>query len=161
MECSLPFRRRSTTAIGCDLRAAEERVRTMGEGSAGRLRRARIERRSGADGRRRERSGDRRGAGSDPREPRRSSPAPDASPRGDGRAPRSGPQRSGPTAVLVRTPGFFKSQMTNDVFVRHYTAVADASPVPMLLYNFTAVTGVNLLPAAVSPARRRTRTSSG
>lgn len=52
--------------------------------------------------------------------------------------------------VLVRTPGFFKSQMTNDVFVRHFTAVADASPVPVLLYNFTAVTGVNLLPAAVA-----------
>src|SRR5437868_796026 len=55
----------------------------------------------------------------------------------------------GADAVLVRTPGFFKSQMTNDVFVRHYTAVADASPVPVLLYNFTAVTGVNLQPAAV------------
>jgi 4-hydroxy-2-oxoglutarate aldolase len=52
--------------------------------------------------------------------------------------------------VLVRTPGFFKTQMTNDVFVRHYTAVADASPVPVLLYNFTALTGVNLLPAAVA-----------
>ncbi|HZT77832.1 MAG TPA: dihydrodipicolinate synthase family protein [Vicinamibacterales bacterium] len=52
--------------------------------------------------------------------------------------------------VLVRTPGFFKSQMTTDVFVRHYTAVADASPVPVLLYNFTAVTGVNLLPPAVA-----------
>src|SRR6267142_5771016 len=56
----------------------------------------------------------------------------------------------GADAVLVRTPGFFKSQMTNDVFVRHYTAVADASPVPVLLYNFTALTGVNLLPAAVA-----------
>ena len=53
-------------------------------------------------------------------------------------------------AVLVRTPGFYKSQMTNDAFVRHYTAVADASPVPVLLYNFTAVTGVNLSPVAVS-----------
>ena len=52
--------------------------------------------------------------------------------------------------VLVRTPGFFKSQMTTDVFIRHYMAVADASPVPVLLYNFTAVTGVNLLPAAVA-----------
>ena len=52
--------------------------------------------------------------------------------------------------VLVRTPGFFKSQMTSDVFVTHYTAVADASTVPVLLYNFTAVTGVNLLPAAVA-----------
>ena len=56
----------------------------------------------------------------------------------------------GADAVLVRTPGFYKSQMATDVFVRHYTAVADASPVPVLLYNFTAVTGVNLLPAAVS-----------
>jgi len=56
----------------------------------------------------------------------------------------------GADAVLVRTPGFFKTQMTTDVFVRHYTAVADASPVPVLLYNFTALTGVNLLPAAVS-----------
>src|SRR5438132_2185505 len=57
----------------------------------------------------------------------------------------------GADAVLVRTPGFFKTQMTNDAFVRHYTAVADASPVPVLLYNFTALTGVNLLPAAVVP----------
>src|SRR5713101_6256255 len=56
----------------------------------------------------------------------------------------------GADAVLVRTPGFFKTQMTTDVFVRHYTAVADASPVPVLLYNFTAVTGVNLMTAAVS-----------
>jgi 4-hydroxy-2-oxoglutarate aldolase len=56
----------------------------------------------------------------------------------------------GADAVLVRTPGFFRSQMTADVFVRHYTAVADASPVPVLLYNFTAVTGVNLPVAAVA-----------
>jgi dihydrodipicolinate synthase/N-acetylneuraminate lyase len=56
----------------------------------------------------------------------------------------------GADAVLVRTPGFFKTQMTTDAFVRHYTAVADGSPVPVLLYNFTAVTGVNLLPAAVT-----------
>jgi len=56
----------------------------------------------------------------------------------------------GADAVLVRTPGFFKTQMTNDAFVRHYTAVADTSPVPILLYNFTALTGVNLPPAAVS-----------
>jgi len=56
----------------------------------------------------------------------------------------------GADAVLVRTPGFFKNQMTTDAFVRHYTAVADESIVPVLLYNFTALTGVNLLPAAVS-----------
>jgi dihydrodipicolinate synthase/N-acetylneuraminate lyase len=56
----------------------------------------------------------------------------------------------GADMLLVRTPGFFKSQMTGDAFERHYAAVADASPVPVLLYNFTAVTGVNLLPATVA-----------
>jgi 4-hydroxy-2-oxoglutarate aldolase len=56
----------------------------------------------------------------------------------------------GADAVLVRTPSFFKIQMTSDVFVRHYLAVAEASPVPVLLYNYTALTGVNLLPAAVA-----------
>ena len=69
---------------------------------------------------------------------------------GGDQARRSARPSIGADAVLVRTPGFFKSQMTNDAFVRHYTAVADASPVPVLLYNFTAVTGVNLLPAAVA-----------
>ena len=56
----------------------------------------------------------------------------------------------GADAVLVRTPGFYKSQMTTEAFVRHYTAVAEASPVPVLLYNFTAVTGVTIPVAAVA-----------
>jgi 4-hydroxy-2-oxoglutarate aldolase len=56
---------------------------------------------------------------------------------------------AGVDAVLVRTPSFFKSQMTTDVFVRHYTDVAEASPVPVMLYNVTMFTGVNLLPDAV------------
>jgi 4-hydroxy-2-oxoglutarate aldolase len=56
---------------------------------------------------------------------------------------------AGVDAVLVRTPSFFKSQMTTDVFVQHYMDVADASPVPVLLYNVTMFTGVNLLPDAV------------
>ncbi|MBI2829353.1 MAG: dihydrodipicolinate synthase family protein [Acidobacteria bacterium] len=56
---------------------------------------------------------------------------------------------AGVDAVLVRTPSFFKSQMTTDVFVRHYTEVADASRVPVLLYNVTMFTGVSLAPEAV------------
>jgi len=56
---------------------------------------------------------------------------------------------AGADAALVRTPSFFKPQMTTDAFVRHFTEVADASPVPVLLYNVTAYTGVNLLPDAV------------
>jgi len=55
----------------------------------------------------------------------------------------------GVDAVLVRTPSFFKPQLSSDLFVRHYTEVADASPVPILLYNVTVYTGVNLLPEAV------------
>jgi len=56
---------------------------------------------------------------------------------------------AGADAALVRTPSFFKPQMTSDAFVRHFTDVADASPVPVLLYNVTLYTGVNLLPDAV------------
>jgi len=40
--------------------------------------------------------------------------------------------------------------MTADAFVRHYTAVADASYVPVLLYNYTALTGVTLPVEAVA-----------
>jgi 4-hydroxy-2-oxoglutarate aldolase len=56
---------------------------------------------------------------------------------------------AGVDAVLVRTPSFFKGQMSADVFVQHYTEVADASRVPVLLYNVTMFTGVNLPPEAV------------
>jgi len=57
--------------------------------------------------------------------------------------------RIGVNVVLVRTPSFYKNVMTSDAFVRHYTAVADASPVPVVLYNVSVFTGVNLLPDAV------------
>ena len=60
----------------------------------------------------------------------------------------------GADAVLVRTPSYFKGRMTPDAFTRHYRAVADASPVPVLLYNYPAVTGVNLAPETVGTPRR-------
>ncbi len=69
------------------------------------------------------------------------------------RATIAGTQRlaaAGADAVLVRTPGYFKTQLTQDVFVRHFTAVADASPVPVIMYNAAPFTGVNLLPPAVA-----------
>src|SRR2546423_571607 len=50
----------------------------------------------------------------------------------------------GVDAALVRTPSFFKSQMTSDLFIRHYAEVADASRIPLLLYNVTMYTGVTL-----------------
>jgi len=58
--------------------------------------------------------------------------------------------RAGADAVLVLTPFYFKAQMTPDALTDHYRAVADASPVPVLLYNFTNVTGLNMTPDTVA-----------
>jgi 4-hydroxy-2-oxoglutarate aldolase len=51
---------------------------------------------------------------------------------------------AGADAVIVRTPSFFRAQMTADHFVRHYESIADASAVPVLLYNVAVFTGVTL-----------------
>ncbi|MCA1583224.1 MAG: dihydrodipicolinate synthase family protein, partial [Acidobacteria bacterium] len=56
----------------------------------------------------------------------------------------------GVDAAMVRTPSFYKAQMTSEIFVRHYREVADASTIPIFLYNVTVYTGVNLMPDAVS-----------
>jgi len=50
----------------------------------------------------------------------------------------------GVDAVLVKNPFYFKSQMTFDVYLNHYTAVAEASPVPVIIYNVPVFTGVPL-----------------
>jgi 4-hydroxy-2-oxoglutarate aldolase len=55
----------------------------------------------------------------------------------------------GADAALVRTPSFFKNAMTSEVFIRHYAEVADASRIPVLLYNVTMYTGVTLQADAV------------
>ena len=55
----------------------------------------------------------------------------------------------GAAAVMARTPSFYKHMMTSEAFIRHYTAVADASPAPVILYNVTMYTGVKLLADAV------------
>jgi 4-hydroxy-2-oxoglutarate aldolase len=49
----------------------------------------------------------------------------------------------GADVVLVRPPSYYKSQMTSDALVGHFRNVADASPVPVMLYNLPA-TGVTL-----------------
>jgi 4-hydroxy-tetrahydrodipicolinate synthase len=56
----------------------------------------------------------------------------------------------GADAVLVRTPSYFRGQMTADALVAHFTSVADASPVPVLLYNLPGVTGLSLTLQIVS-----------
>jgi 4-hydroxy-2-oxoglutarate aldolase len=51
----------------------------------------------------------------------------------------------GADAALVITPHYFTRAFTRpDAQVRHYLAVADAAPIPVLIYNFPINTGVNV-----------------
>jgi 4-hydroxy-2-oxoglutarate aldolase len=50
----------------------------------------------------------------------------------------------GADAVLIKNPFYFKAQMTFDAYKAHYTAVADASPVPVIVYNVPVFTGLAL-----------------
>src|SRR5436190_10402347 len=72
----------------------------------------------------------------------------------------------GVDAVLVKNPFYFKSQMTFDVYMAHYTAVAEASPVPVIIYNVPVFTGVSLqsklvIELAKHPNIRGMKDSSG
>lgn len=57
---------------------------------------------------------------------------------------------AGADAVMARTPSFYKNMMTSDAFVRHFTEVAEQSPVPVVLYNVTLYTAVTLGADAVA-----------
>ena len=52
----------------------------------------------------------------------------------------------GADAALVLTPNYYKSQMTVEALRRHFEAVADASPIPILLYSVPAFTGLAFAP---------------
>jgi 4-hydroxy-2-oxoglutarate aldolase len=48
----------------------------------------------------------------------------------------------GADAALILTPHYYKSQMTAEALARHFEAVADTSPIPILLYSVPAFTGI-------------------
>lgn len=50
----------------------------------------------------------------------------------------------GADAAMVITPFYYTSQMTDAALRAHYTAVADASPIPILLYNVPPFTHLNM-----------------
>jgi 4-hydroxy-2-oxoglutarate aldolase len=50
---------------------------------------------------------------------------------------------------LVLSPGYFRKQMTDDVLFRYFSTVADAAPLPIVLYNAPGFCGVTLSPALV------------
>jgi 4-hydroxy-2-oxoglutarate aldolase len=57
---------------------------------------------------------------------------------------------AGADAVLVRTPSFYRAHVSVAALTAHYRAIADASPVPVLLYNYAAFTGVNMTPETIA-----------
>ncbi|HXT64050.1 MAG TPA: dihydrodipicolinate synthase family protein [Pyrinomonadaceae bacterium] len=54
--------------------------------------------------------------------------------------------KAGAQAVLVITPHYYRSAIAQDALVNHYTAVADASPIPIILYSMPDLTGVKIEP---------------
>ena len=48
----------------------------------------------------------------------------------------------GADAALVLTPHYYKARMTAEALTVHFEAVADASPIPILLYSVPAFTGI-------------------
>jgi 4-hydroxy-2-oxoglutarate aldolase len=58
--------------------------------------------------------------------------------------------RAGADAVLVITPYFYRPAMTQETLVNYYTAVADAAPVPVLLYSMPPLTGIKIEPETVA-----------
>ena len=46
--------------------------------------------------------------------------------------------------ALVKTPYYYKPAYSAEAYVRHYRSVADASPIPVLLYSVPIFTGVTL-----------------
>jgi 4-hydroxy-2-oxoglutarate aldolase len=57
---------------------------------------------------------------------------------------------AGAQAVLVITPHFYARAMTQEALAAHYLAVADASPVPVILYSMPDLTGISIAPETVA-----------
>ena len=60
----------------------------------------------------------------------------------------------GADAALVLTPSFYAGQMTDDAVIRHYSAVADAAEIPVLIYNVPKFTHFNISAGAVEALSR-------
>jgi len=51
---------------------------------------------------------------------------------------------AGADAVLVLNPSYYRGLMTQDALIMHYWAVADASTVPVIIYNMPANSGMDM-----------------
>ena len=57
---------------------------------------------------------------------------------------------AGADVALVITPYFYKSRMTQAALGEHFKAVAEASPIPVFIYNVPQNTGVVIDPATIA-----------
>jgi 4-hydroxy-2-oxoglutarate aldolase len=62
--------------------------------------------------------------------------------------------RAGADAVLVITPHFYRSAMTQDALISHYERVADSSDAPVVIYSIPQNTNVTLAPETVARLSR-------
>ncbi|HUG16281.1 MAG TPA: dihydrodipicolinate synthase family protein [Thermomicrobiales bacterium] len=62
--------------------------------------------------------------------------------------------RMGVDYALVVTPYYYRPRYDNAAFIRHYQTVADASPIPIIIYVMTAYTGVDLASSVVAELSR-------
>jgi 4-hydroxy-2-oxoglutarate aldolase len=52
--------------------------------------------------------------------------------------------KAGASAVLIISPNYYKRAMTEAIIKNFYLEVADASPIPVIIYNMPGNTGINL-----------------
>jgi 4-hydroxy-2-oxoglutarate aldolase len=50
----------------------------------------------------------------------------------------------GADVAIIVNPNYYKSQMTPPVLANYYRTVADASPIPLVIYNLPPATGMDL-----------------
>ncbi len=50
----------------------------------------------------------------------------------------------GADVAIVITPAYYKSAMTAEALIAHFTTLADSSPIPILIYNMPAYTGLDI-----------------
>jgi len=54
--------------------------------------------------------------------------------------------KAGAEAVLVITPHYYRPAITQQTLIEHYTAVADAATIPVILYSMPDLTGIKIEP---------------
>lgn len=61
---------------------------------------------------------------------------------------------AGADVALALTPHYYAGKMTAEALIQHFRAVADASPIPLMIYNVPKFTQVDIGAAAIAQAAR-------